>query len=66
MLISESLCSLSFHRNYFVIFSSPIVVQTKISAGRVTNEIYIVIIVSGYFECTEAKLYKIIALISPS
>lgn len=36
------------------------------SDGRITTEIYIIIIiVSGYFDCTETKLYKIIAPINP-
>ena len=65
MSISESFCSLSFHGDYFVIFFAPGIVQRKISAGRITNEIYIIIIVPGYFECMGTKLYIITALINP-
>lgn len=63
--VSESFCSLSFHGNYFVIFFAPVIVQEEISAGRITNEIYIVIIVPAYFQCMETKLYRISALINP-
>jgi len=65
MSISESFCRLSFHGDYFVIFFAPGIVQRKISAGRITNEIYIIIIVPCYFECMETKLYTITALINP-
>lgn len=50
LLVSKSLYRPMFHRNYFVIFSAPVIVQMKSSAGRITTEIYIIIIIlSVYF-----------------